>query len=158
MSYRGRVFSMLAILSAMLLFSCNSNTYYNESFTLPEYGWVSNNAVGFNVDVPDSLAIYNFAINIRNTTEYRYSNLYVFLITEFPNGNVSRDTLEVLLADINGSWLGKGWGKTKENVITLRENLRFPVGGKYNFYIQQAMRTDTLTGISDVGIKISNEQ
>lgn len=155
---RSRVFSMVSILLATMLFSCSNNTLYNESFTLPEYGWDKNNAVGFSVDVPDSLAIFNFAINIRNTTEYRYSNLYVFLITEFPNGNVSRDTLEILLADINGSWLGKGWGNTKENNITLRENLRFPESGMYNFYIQQAMRTDTLTGISDVGIKIINEQ
>ena len=154
MPFKKQILFLSSISLIFLFFSCNKNTLYNQSFQLPEEGWISTNAVGFSVDVPDSLTSYSFELSIRNTTKYRYSNLFVFLITEYPNGNISRDTLEILLADINGRWLGKGWGETKENDIMLQESLRFPITGKYNFLIQQAMRADTLNGISDIGIKI----
>ncbi|RLD40915.1 MAG: gliding motility lipoprotein GldH, partial [Bacteroidetes bacterium] len=92
--------------------------------------------------------------NIRNSTDYRYSNLYVFLITKFPNNNLTKDTIECILADREGRWLGKGWGAVKENTILLSERMRFPLKGKYEFMIQHAMRVDTLKGIRDVGIRI----
>ncbi len=158
MTLRKQLLVVSVLFLTLLMLSCNTNTFYNESFQLPEKGWIADNAVGFTVDIPDSLTTYSFSINVRNTTKYRFSNLYVFLITEYPNGNMSRDTLEMVLADISGQWLGKGWGETKENDIILQNNLRFPVSGQYKFFIQQAMRTDTLIGISDVGIKITEVQ
>jgi gliding motility-associated lipoprotein GldH len=60
-----------------------------------------------------------------------------------------------VLADIEGRWLGKGWGAVKENSILISRNMRFPLKGNYEFKIQQAMRVDTLTGISDVGIRVT---
>ena len=137
--------------------SCNTNSTFNQSVELPSSGWYKNNAVAFNVDVADSLSSYKFALNVRNNTNYRYSNLYVFLITEFPNGNITRDTIECALANNQGKWLGKGWGDIKENNIILKSNLRFPLMGNYRFLIQQAMRVDTLTGIADIGLSLEKE-
>ncbi|MFK5856965.1 MAG: gliding motility lipoprotein GldH [Bacteroidota bacterium] len=151
-----RIISLfIAILSIGAVFtSCNTNTVYNKYVTLPEDGWYKNNAVAFNININDSLTNYEFALDIRNTTNYRYSNLYVFLITEFPNGNISRDTIECLLANYEGKWLGKGWGEIKENRIILKSGLRFPLTGDYRFLIQQAMRVDTLKGIQNVGLSL----
>ena len=141
-----------------LLISCNSNTVYNQSVELPAFGWISKNAIAFEVVVADSLNNYEFGIVIRNTTTYRYSNIYFFLLTEFPNGNVSRDTIECMIVNIEGKWLGKGWGDIKENNILLKSGLRFPLTGNYKFLIQQAMRVDTLKGISDIGLYIIKEE
>jgi gliding motility-associated lipoprotein GldH len=80
--------------------------------------------------------------------------LYLFLQTRFPNGNVSRDTLEIVLANAEGKWLGKGWGDIREDHVLLRKQLRFPLGGTYAFSVWQAMRQDTLKGIQDIGIQI----
>ncbi len=145
---------IISVLMAGLFVSCNSNTIFNQNVELPANGWYKNNAVAFNIDIDDSLSNYNFALNLRNTTAYRYSNLYVFLITEFPNGNISRDTIECTLANKEGKWLGKGWGDIKENHIVLKSGLRFPLTGNYRFLIQQAMRVDTLIGIHDVGLSL----
>ena len=143
------------ILSIIALFlsinSCDSNTVYNQNVELPSNGWVSNKAVSFNIDITDSISTHNFGINIRNNTNYRYSNLYLFLLTEFPNGNISRDTIECMLANETGHWLGKGWGDIKENNILLKSGLRFPLTGNYKFLIQQGMRVDTLMGLNDIG-------
>jgi len=68
---------------------------------------------------------------------------------------MSRDTIEFVLADIEGRWLGKGWGAIKDNSVLLNRSMRFPLKGKYEFKIQQAMRVDTLDGISDIGIQIT---
>ena len=140
---------------SILLYSCNLNSIYNESITIDENGWYKDDLARFEVAIDDTLQSYDFYINIRNTTEYRYSNLYIFLNTKFPNNNMSRDTIEFVLADIEGRWLGKGWGAVKENSILLSRNMRFPLKGNYEFKIQQAMRVDTLEGISDVGIRVT---
>ncbi len=150
--------AIIIICISMLISSCGTNTIINESFDLPSSGWYSKNAVAFTVSIEDSLQNYDFGISIRNSINYRYSNLYVFMITEFPNGNISRDTIEFILADDAGKWLGKGWGSIKENDILLNSNLRFPLTGDYKFLIQQAMRVDTLMGINSIGLSvISND-
>ncbi len=145
------------ILLVMVFTNCNNNAEYNQNVTIPAQGWYKNNAVSFNININDSLTGYDFALNIRNTTNYRYSNLYVFMITEFPNGNISRDTIECILANNEGKWLGKGWGDIKENQITLKTDLHFPLTGNYRFLIQQAMRVDTLIGIHDIGLSLITE-
>ena len=140
---------------SILLHSCNLNSIYNESIAINEKGWYKEDMARFEVTIDDTIQAYDFYINIRNTTEYRYSNLYIFLNTIFPNSNMSRDTIEFVLADIEGRWLGKGWGAIKDNSVLLNRSMRFPLKGKYEFKIQQAMRVDTLDGISDIGIQIT---
>ncbi len=145
---------ILSVLLLLLLTSCGWNTYYHEQITLEDSRWYKASAARFNVSVQDTINPFDFYINIRNTTTYRYSNLYLFISTRFPNGNVSRDTVEFILADESGKWYGKGWGKLKDNSVRVNESLQFPIKGNYEFLIQQAMREDTLKGISDIGIKI----
>ena len=104
--------------------------------------------------VTDTTALYNFYIDIRHTGKYRYSNLYLFMQTQFPNGTYTRDTLEITLATPEGKWLGKGWGGIKEDHVPVRSKFRFPAAGKYEFMIWQGMRTDTLRAVRSVGIDI----
>ena len=145
---------IIILLVSITVISCQKTTIINQSFDLPTSGWYKNNAIEFIVDVEDSLQNYDFQISIRNSVNYRYSNLYVFLITEFPNGNFTRDTLEFMLANSEGKWLGTVWSSIKENNILLNKNMRFPINGEYKLLLQQAMRTDTLEGINSIGISV----
>jgi gliding motility-associated lipoprotein GldH len=147
----------VTILFAVMLSSCNQSIVYDEQVTIQDAKWYKGESARFSVEINDSLTAYNFYLTIRNTTDYRYSNLYVFLLTRFPNGNLSRDTIECMLADKTGMWLGKGWGSIKENTILLKQNLRFPLSGDYQFLIQQAMRVDTLEDITNVGLRIEKD-
>ena len=121
---------------SILLYSCNLNSIYNESIAIDEKGWYKDDLARFEVSIDDTIQTYDF-------------------YTKFPNNNMSRDTIEFVLADIEGRWLGKGWGAVKENSILISRNMRFPLKGNYEFKIQQAMRVDTLTGISDVCIRVT---
>ncbi len=143
----------LLIPLAFLLGSCNSNALLNKSVRV-DGQWYKDDAATFETIVKDSLQNFDFYLNVRHNVDYRYSNLYLFMQTLFPNGNSSRDTLEIVLATPGGKWLGKGWGDIREDHVLLRKNLRFPLKGKYRFSIWQAMRQDTLTGIQDIGIEI----
>ncbi len=145
---------MIIVLSTAVT-ACRFGSVYNENVSIKDAKWYKDEAVHFEVPVSDSLTAYDFILNLRNSTDYRYSNLYIFLTTRFPNGNLTRDTIEIVLADKQGRWLGTGWGKLKDNSIVLKKNLHFPLTGMYAFYVQQAMRTDTLEGIHDVGLEIS---
>ena len=149
---------LFVVAALLMLSSCGQRSIYDKQFTVENGKWFKNNAVHFEVNVEDTTKFYDYYLILRHKTDYRFSNLYLFLSTQFPNNNVTRDTIECILADETGKWLGKGWGGIKEDNILLRKNLKFPLKGKYDFYFQQAMRRDTLKGIVNIGIRISEAQ
>lgn len=144
---------VIPLLLMMLMASCTEGVLFDQTAQIGGH-WYKDNPRVFEVTVPDTLTGYNFYLNVRNSTDYQYSNLYLFLQTRFPNGHITRDTLQLILANNAGKWLGKGWGSVKENQILLKRNLRFPLTGKYKFKIWQGMRADTLKGIADIGLRI----
>ena len=81
-------------------------------------------------------------------------NLWLFVEIHFPDGIAERDTLEIMLADHRGKWLGHGLGSKFDSRIFLRKDVIFPITGKYIFLYEQAMRDEPLTGIDDMGLRI----
>lgn len=134
--------------------SCQFNTVYNEVVIIEKSEWEKDKAAHFEVYIEDTTALYDFFLVMHNTTDYRYSNLFIFMSTTFPNRNQTRDTIELVLADVSGKWFGKGWGNVKETDVLLKSDLSFPLTGNYEFFIQHAMRSDTLDGIRSVGLRI----
>nr|NQU93868.1 gliding motility lipoprotein GldH [Bacteroidota bacterium] len=150
------VWAFFAIL-LFILSGCDTQRLYDQSLSIPDDGWHKDSATYFQVNVDDTIGLYNFYINLRHSAAYRFSNFYLFLNSELPNGNITRDTIELILADHTGKWLGKGFGSIKDNQVLVRKNLRFPLKGTYKFSIEQGMRKDLLKGIKDVGIRVEHE-
>ncbi|MBU3927740.1 MAG: gliding motility lipoprotein GldH [Bacteroidetes bacterium] len=146
---------VLILFAVLVLVSCDVHTLYDQQVALPENGWFKNEAVKFDLDISDTITPYHFELTLRHTTNYRYCNLYIFLTTRFPEGKMSRDTIELVLADPTGQWVGKGWGNLRDNEITLKSPLFFPQKGHYQFLVQQAMRTDTLNEITHLGLRLT---
>jgi gliding motility-associated lipoprotein GldH len=71
-----------------------------------------------------------------------------------PGGKKITDTLECILADENGKWLGKGTGHIVDNRVPFKRNVIFPDTGKYTFEIEQAMRMEKLPEVYDIGLRI----
>ena len=150
---------ILISLLTIAVSSCgNKNVLFDESMIIPQASWDYHNRPYFDVNVEDSLATYAFYLNIRHLENYRYSNFYMFLHTTFPNGNVTHDTIECILAYPDGRWIGKGSGSMRASSILLNNNLRFPLKGNYHFEIEQAMREPVLEGVTDVGLRVENLQ
>ena len=138
----------------LTLGSCNSGSVYHEYVTIEGGSWHRDSIFHFEAPIEDSISLNNFFINIRNNSDYPYSNLYLFVTTEFPNGHSTIDTIECILADKDGRWLGSGSGSIKDNKIMLQQALRFPLNGTYHFYLEQGMREEKLEGIEDIGFSI----
>ena len=143
-------------LFVLIFASCSSNSFFEENKHI-EGSWNKNDTLIFKVEIKDISIPYNFYVNIRNSTDYSYSNLFFFMNSIFPDGSLRRDTIECILANIEGKWLGKGFGGIKENNILLRKGIMFPQEGTYEFRIEQAMRVNEdegLSGVKDIGIRI----
>lgn len=142
------------ILLITTLLSCgNKNVIFDESVVLPNSTWNYQDLPYFEVNVEDTLSSYAFFLNIRHLENYRYSNFYMFLHTTFPDGNMTHDTIECILAYPDGQWIGDGSGSMRSSKILLNNNLVFPIKGNYHFEIEQAMRDTTLDGITDIGLR-----
>ena len=149
--------AMTAFLLVLLFFASCTSESFNKRTVIPEAEWRQEDRVAFDVDINDTLNPYLFGIGLRHLENYRYSNLFVFLHTKMPNGNVTHDTIECTLATPEGRWIGKSSGSMRDLLVPLNENLLFPLTGTYHFEIEQAMREPVLKGISDIGLYIEKQ-
>lgn len=140
---------------AIIIFaSCDSKRVFEENKEIPDGIWNRSNMVSLETQITDINQAYNVYINIRNAGTYQFNNVFIFFTTHFPNGKMSKDTVECVIADQTGKWLGSGLGDIWDNQILFKKNVRFPIAGKYNFDFEQGMRDDNLPFIMDVGMRI----
>lgn len=139
---------------ALFFCACNNRSLYNEHVPIEKNKWDKDQVAFFEINVEDTTSVYVCSLHVRHLETYKYSNLYLFMNTTFPNGLQTRDTIECFLALHDGKWLSKSSGSMRDIAILLNPALRFPMSGTYVFEIEQAMRDEQLEGISDVGLKI----
>jgi len=149
-----QLFSVV-LASAVMLSSCDDAVVFESNQSIEGGLWKNNAPLSFEFDIKDTVALNNFYINLRNGEEYPFSNLFLFVEMEFPNGKKSVDTLECPLAAPNGEWYGSGLGDIYDNRIIYKERKQFPLEGHYKVNIQQAMRTEAVEGIYDVGFRVA---
>lgn len=154
-----------ALLFLLLVAACTEGVLYSSFQPVDNGGWDKDEFKEFSFSPGDTIQKHHMYIHIRNDDTFPYSNL--FLITEmtFPGGDQLRDTLEFIMADPTGKWLGDGVGSIKENKLWYKEDIVFPVNGVYTLRIAHAMRQngevdgiDKLPGITDVGVEIEQAE
>lgn len=138
----------------LLMNSCDPSRVFDENKAIENNAWDMNNKLVFEIEIPDPSISYNVYLNVRNAGWYPFSNLFVFINTQLPDGKLTRDTAECVLADKDGRWLGDGLGDIWDNRILFRKNFKFSQGGKYVFTLEHGMRVNPLPGIADAGIRI----
>ncbi|MCK4663841.1 MAG: gliding motility lipoprotein GldH [Bacteroidales bacterium] len=156
-SYR-LIFTFIILSSGILFFSCDPNKIYEENIEIKNAVWNKNDKIIFNVEITDTICPHNILINKRITGMYPKSNLYLFICTKFPKGELTKDTLLCFLADEKGKWYGKGFGDIWSITTIYKQNVRFPQKGKYTFEIEQAMRIENLPQILDIGLRIEKSK
>jgi gliding motility-associated lipoprotein GldH len=150
-----RYFQLLLLLTFV---SCeDKNVVFEENKEISGAVWKVNQPAHFEFEVQDTLALYNFYVNMRNKENYPFSNVFVFIEMEFPNGKKSVDTVECYLADTQGKWLGSGLGDIYDNRFLYQQSKQFPLQGRYKIDIIQGMRVTDLEGICDVGFRLSKK-
>ena len=150
----------LVLLIAVTLFfsSCNKNVVFSEYKTFKNYDWAAKDKAVFDLEIKDTQTLNNIYLMVRHAESYQYNNLFVFVTTKYPDGKVLTDTMEVILANEKGEWLGSGSGDIFDFKVPVKKNVRFPLAGKYQFIFEQGMRVDPLPMVMDFGFEIEKSK
>lgn len=153
----------IVLFLVLIAMSCDSNRVFDEYKSVPNQ-WHKDSVVSFYITPPDTLNSYNLFVNLRNTNDYKYSNLFLVVELDYPNGKTLKDTLEYRMAAPDGTFLGSGFNDAKENKLWYKgydQPFVFNEVGDYQVKIQHAMRENgkvygvlNLEGITDVGFRI----
>ncbi|MFZ5430788.1 MAG: gliding motility lipoprotein GldH [Bacteroidota bacterium] len=156
--YKKQLFSLAAglLFAGFLVVSCDSSRLYDTFRRIPESGWHADSLMVYRFEVPNTSGIHNIYFNIRNDRNYGFSNLWLFVDIIPPEGEQVTDTIQVILADPSGKWLGKGFSGLYTNQVPYRTQVYFPVQGTYTVQIRHGMRPEVLTGITDIGVRIEH--
>lgn len=153
---------VLLIFCGIVFTACDSNRVYDVYKSLPNE-WHKDSVVTFKINPPDSINPYNLFVNLRNTNDYKFSNLYLIVEMNFPHGKIVKDTLQYRMAKPNGELLGTGFTDVKENKLWYKEGVVFNETGEYTINIQHAMRengkvkgVENLEGITEIGFRIED--
>jgi gliding motility-associated lipoprotein GldH len=143
---------------AALLSSCGGDVVFSKYQKFDENEWHAKNKATFDVDIKDTVSLNNISLMIRHADSYPYSNIILFVTTKYPDGKMLSDTMEIMLANSKGEWVGSGAGDIFDLKIPVKKNVRFPLGGKYQFQFEQGMRVDPLPLIMDFGLEIEKSK
>jgi gliding motility-associated lipoprotein GldH len=139
----------------LLLFfaSCNETAYYQKSFGFKNNIWSKNVKPKFEVEFQDTTKLYDFVLTLRATTDYKYSNLWIFLNSTPPVGESVREPYEIKTTFPDGSWIGKETGTIVEHQLVFKRR-RLPFKGKYKFGVEQAITDKTVDEVLDISLRV----
>ena len=148
------VFLSCIVIAMAWLTGCNDSSVY-ESYHSPDIsGWHADSIAAFSVPITDLQQKYDLFVQVRNNNDYANSNLWLFIETTSPSGKVVNDTLECLMANQKGEWLGRGWGSLYFIHFPFQQQIRFGETGNYTFAIRHGMRASHIKGIHDIGLRV----
>ncbi len=154
--------SVLILLVSVFFLSCDDKRVFDEYKSVGS-AWHKDSVVSFSLPELDSTKKYDLFLNIRDNNNYPFSNLFLIVSLEKPNGYTKVDTLEYEMAAPDGTLLGNGFTDIKESKLYYKENVKFR--GKYKLHIKQAVReggkvpgVTQLEGITEVGLRIEKKE
>ena len=148
----------LALIGTIVMFiSCDSSIVFEEYKSFENQNWNTDSAAFFNYSITDTTSINTVKIKLRHTVEYEFQNLFLFVETDVI------DTVELMLANKEGMWLGGGIGDVREFEFEYQNAKLFSKKGNYSFKIEQAMRygmaekIQVLNNVLAVGLSIEKQ-
>jgi gliding motility-associated lipoprotein GldH len=148
--------TFLTITALLLVFfnNCSENSLYKSEIELPNEVWTNDHAATFKPTITDTSQLFDINLEISNSNDYRFSNIWFFIRSVSPQGFSQTDTVEIILAEDDGKWIGKKESDLYTLDIKYKERIRFPKTGNYTFEIIQGMRDLELKGISKLGFRL----
>jgi len=148
----------LVLIGTIVMFiSCNNNVVFENYKTFENQTWNTDSSVIFSYSISDTTCKNQIIIKVRHTTNYEFQNLFLFAKTE------KIDTVELMLANKEGKWLGEGIGDVREVEFVYRKDKVFAEKGNFTFEIEQAIRygklekIQNLNNIKAIGLSIQKQ-
>ena len=148
------IFSALAL----SVFSCNDAPFFVGDGEVPDDGWAYTDTIIYQVDISDTTIHLDIGLNILHSSEFEYQNLYIQILTNFPDGKTLSQTLPLDFADHTGRWYGDCGKSSCKLFVILQENALFNQIGMHTFKIVQYMRVDPVIGISAVDLILDRHE
>ena len=149
-------FNLVGIILFVLFTSCNPNEVYYKFEPIPQAKWNKRDEVCFDMDsVPVSLnSRYSVSIEIAHNLNYPYKNLWLSINYLHQDSVLWQDSLECILFDDSGKWLGSGNGPTRQLSVLFKTNFAIDSAKHNRICIRHAMQDIQLNGIEKIGVKV----
>ncbi len=139
-------------------YSCSTNVVYSETVAFNDEQWDVIESASFEFPVTDTIERHKLNFLLRHTSAYPYSNLFLLIQTTMPDGLNIVDTVEYLLANAYGEWIGNKGSNLWSCDLQYRKEIIFPVSGTYQISVTHGMRTNKLQGIRDISLVLYKEE
>lgn len=139
---------------------CLPAPYYQKEEAIPQNAWKYSFRPAFTFEIKDTTAHYQPYFIIRHTQAYPYSNIWMWIYIKTPADSLEkRERVNVILAEPNGQWMGRGMGEIWEErlKLILGDEVKFNRKGEYKISFEQNMRINPLPEILHVGLRIEKE-
>lgn len=145
---------MILIAAAMLIMpSCQRKPVMAHSHfvNLPAGGWQRTMPLVFEPVYDDSARTYQLSLAVRHDNTYSYANLSLVVDVISIDSLVSRQNVNIALADEYGNWTGAGFGALYQDKVSIASVID-PDDAR-SIVVWQAMDScDILQGLVNVGI------
>lgn len=143
-------------LFALMLFlsGCQDDgTRYHRYCATPSEGWKATDTLWLQLPVHFTYHKFAMQVGVRHNAAYPYRDLWLAVIHPLTPA-LRPDTIHLWLADEQGNWLGEGTANCLyQREVSAGETICFSADSVLQ--IVHLMKDSVLTGISDVGIKLS---
>ena len=143
-----------AIVFLLSLTACDQNRVFEEYKSVKGGSWKYDDSIQFKINIEDTAQRYNLFVDVRHNFYFDWRNLWVKVITEYPNHKTELASVNLSLSASDGVWYGKCSGDICEMRVGIQENAIFPQKGTYTFTIIQDMRQNPLDKIIDIGMRV----
>ncbi len=138
---------------ATFLLSCSEQSFYEKSYSFKGNTWGQKVKPMFKIEITDTSKYYDFILTLRTTTDYAYSNAWIYMNTLTPNKIKAREPFEIKITNPDGTWIGTKSGTIVENLLYFKRR-KFPLKGVYYFQMEQAVVQENLNEVLDIGLRL----
>ncbi|MCE2713648.1 MAG: gliding motility lipoprotein GldH, partial [Cryomorphaceae bacterium] len=82
-------------MAVLLVMGCEEAPTFEKTYAFENHQWQQNVKPSFTVDIVDVEKEYDFILTLRTTTDYKYSNLWVYMSTTTPDVQKAREPFEI---------------------------------------------------------------
>lgn len=141
----------------LILSGCDQSRVYELDHDLHGHFWGAKEIPVFEFAITDSTQLYNIFYRVRNSSDYPYARIFVKYNLVDPASKELQSKLvsNYLFDQKSGVPLGSsGIGDKFDHQFLIIDRKKFNTVGKFKVTLEQFMRTDTLSGVESIGIRV----
>ena len=147
-------FFQMSVMVVLFLTSCQTIPLYEQTTIFPEHSWSAKQVNAYQFNITDTTASYKVYFVIRHHNAYHYKNIWLQVAVQTPTGSLSKQNVNLNMADESKGWLGTGMDDLFDQRIPLISLPSHFQKGNTTFYLQHTMREDPLQNILSSGIRV----